>query len=217
MSDFPARRVMMVDTQVRPSDVTKFPIIEAMLIVPREAFVPYSKREAAYVGENLEIGAGRVMPEARTLAKMLDALDILPGDRVLDIGCGLGYSSAVLARMAGSVVAVESDAGLAGAASATLAEVGVGNVAVVQGALEAGAAKSGPYDVITVQGGVQDVRAALLDQLAEGGRIAAIFMQGPLGVVKIGHKSEGRVTWRFAFNATAPVLPGFAKAAVFAL
>lgn len=217
MSDFPARRVMMVDTQVRPSDVTKFPIIEAMLIVPREAFVPYSKREAAYVGENLEIGAGRVMPEARTLAKMLDALDILPGDRVLDIGCGLGYSSAVLARMAGSVVAVESDAGLAGAASATLAEVGVGNVAVVQGALEAGAAKSGPYDVITVQGGVQDVPAALLDQLAEGGRIAAIFMQGPLGVVKIGHKSEGRVTWRFAFNATAPVLPGFAKAAVFAL
>jgi len=217
MSDFSARRVMMVDTQVRPSDVTKFPIINAMLIVPREAFVPYSKREAAYVGENLEIGAGRVMPEARTLAKMLDALDILPSDRVLDIACGLGYSSAVLAQMAASVVAVEADAGLAGAASATLAETGVANVTVVQGDLEAGAAKSGPYDVITVQGGVQEVPAALLDQLAEGGRIAAIFMQGPLGVVKIGHKADGRVTWRFAFNATAPVLPGFAKAAAFAL
>ena len=217
MSDFSARRVMMVDTQVRPSDVTKFPIIDAMLIVPREAFVPHSKREAAYVGENLDIGSGRVMPEARTLAKMLDALDILPSDRILDIACGLGYSSAVLARMAASVVAVESDAGLAGAASATLAEIGVANVTVVQGDLAAGAAQSGPYDVITVQGGVQDVPAALLDQLAEGGRIAAIFMQGPLGVVKIGHKAEGRVTWRFAFNATAPVLPGFAKAAAFAL
>ena len=212
MSDFSARRVMMVDTQVRPSDVTKFPIIAAMLAVPREAYVPYSKSEAAYVGENLEIGNGRVMVEARTLAKMLEALDVQPSDRALYIAGGLGYGAAVLGRMLASVVMVESDAGLAGAAQATF---GAGNVSVVTGPLEAGAA--GSYDVILIEGGVQHVPEALLAQLAEGGRIAAIFMQGALGSVKIGHKAEGRVTWRFSFNATAPILSGFAKAAAFAL
>lgn len=107
MTNFAARRTMMVDTQVRPNDVTKFPIIEAMLSVPREAFVPAQRREAAYVGGNIDVGDGRVLLEARTLAKMLDALDIQPTDLVLDIGCGLGYSAAVIARMAEAVVAVE--------------------------------------------------------------------------------------------------------------
>ena len=91
MADFSARRVMMVDTQVRPSDVTKFPIIAAMLRTPREVYVPGALREAAYMGENVALGQGRVVLEARTLAKLLDALDIQPGELVLDIGCGLGY------------------------------------------------------------------------------------------------------------------------------
>ena len=117
MSEFATRRVMMVDTQVRPSDVTKFPIIDAMLSVPREAYVPGDKREAAYVGENLDIGGGRVVLEARTLAKMLDALDIQPTEMVMDIGCGLGYSAAVIARLADAVVAVEEDPALAAAAA----------------------------------------------------------------------------------------------------
>ena len=90
---------MMVDTQIRPSDVTKFPIIDAMLAVPREIFVPAQLREAAYVGENVELGGGRVVLEPRTLAKMLDALDIHADDLVLDIGCALGYSAAVMARL----------------------------------------------------------------------------------------------------------------------
>ena len=107
MSDYFTRRETMVDTQVRPSDVTKFPIIEAMLAVPREQFVPAAKREAAYMGENIDLGGGRVLLEARTLAKLLDAVDIQPDESVLDIGCAYGYSSAVIARMAGSVVAVE--------------------------------------------------------------------------------------------------------------
>jgi protein-L-isoaspartate(D-aspartate) O-methyltransferase len=211
MSDFTARRVMMVDTQVRPSDVTKFPIIEAMLSVPREAYVPAAKQEAAYVGENLDLGAGRVLPEARTLAKMLDALDVLPTDRVLDLACGLGYSTAVIARMAKTVDGVEPIADLAAAASTTLAALGVSNAAVHA------AAPAGVFDVIVIEGGVEEVPSALLEQLAEGGRIGAIFMQGALGVVRIGHKAEGRVNWRFAFNATAPVLEGFAKVPAFAL
>ncbi len=217
MTDFSNRRTMMVDTQVRPSDVTKFPIIEAMLTIPREAYVPAAAREAAYMGENLTIGAGRVMLEPRTLAKMLDALDIQPTDVVLDVGCGLGYSSAVMARFADAVVAVESDADLAAEAERIMVAQGVDNAAVICGPLAAGAAKHGPYDVVTVQGGVETVPAALLDQIKDGGRIACIFMEGALGVVRIGHKRNGTVGWRYSFNAGAPVLQGFAATRIFAL
>ena len=217
MTDFAARRTMMVDNQVRPNDVTKFPIIEAMLAIPREAFVPGPRREAAYVGENLDLGGGRVMLEARTLAKMLDALDIGPSDLVLDIGCGLGYSTAVIARMAEAVVAVEQDASLAEQAEARLSAEGCDNAAVIQGPLSAGSPKHGPYDAIAIQGAAEVVPQALLDQLKEGGRIGCLFMEGKLGLCRIGHKIDGRVSWRFAFNASAPVLPGFEEARGFAL
>jgi len=217
MSEFANRRVMMVDTQVRPSDVTKFPIIDAMLIVPREVYVPRDRREAAYVGENLDIGGGRVVLEARTLAKLLDSLDIQPDEMVLDLGCGLGYSAAVLARLADTVIAVEEDAGLAAEAQRLLSEESVDNALVIAGPLAAGAAKHAPYDVITLQGGVDVVPEALLAQLKDGGRIGAVFMDGPLGTAMIGFKSEGGISWRAAFNATAPVLDGFRKARGFTL
>jgi protein-L-isoaspartate(D-aspartate) O-methyltransferase len=217
MSEFASRRVMMVDTQVRPSDVTKFPIIDAMLSVPREVYVPETLREAAYVGENLEIGAGRVMLEPRTLAKLLDALDIQPGEMVLDLGCGLGYSAAVLARLAGTVVAVEEDEALAAEAARLLSEEGVDNALVLAGPLVAGATKHAPYDVITIEGGVETVPDALLAQLRDGGRIGAVFMDGVLGTAKVGFKSEGGVSWRPVFNATAPVLHGFARQRGFVL
>ena len=217
MSDFSTRRVMMVDPQVRPYDVTKFPIMEAMLAVPREVYVPAAKREAAYMGENLDLAPGRVMLEARTLAKMLDALDVQLTETVLDLGCGLGYSAAVIARMAHAVVAVEEDAALAAEAQRTLSAEGVDNAAVIVGPLAAGNAKNAPYDVITLQGGVEVVPEALLAQLREGGRIGAIFMDGALGTAMVGYKVDGKLSWRFAFNAAAPVLPGFAKARAFAL
>lgn len=209
MSEFAARRVMMVDTQVRPSDVTKFPIIDAMLTVPRETFVPDDKREAAYVGENLALAPGRVVLEARTLAKLLDALDIQPGELVLDLGCGLGYSSAVIARLAETVVAVEEDEALAADAQRILSEEGVDNAVVVTGKLVGGAAKCAPYDVITVQGGVEIIPETVLSQLKEGGRIGAVFMDGAVGTAKVGYKTGGRMTWRPVFNAAAPILPGF--------
>lgn len=217
MTDFAARRRMMVDTQVRPSDVTKFPVIEAMLHVAREQFVPASKREIAYAGENLSLGGGRVLLEPRTLAKMLDALDISSDELVLDLGSALGYSAAVVARMAQMVIAVEEDEHLAEEAASLLSDAGVDNVVVHQGALAAGAAEHGPYDVILAQGGVETLTESILNQLKDGGRIAAIFMEGPLGVVRVGHKAAGRISWRFAFNAGAPVLPSFAKAREFAL
>ena len=217
MTDYTSRRTMMVDTQVRPSDVTKFPIIDAMLSVPREAYVPDNKREAAYIGENLAVDQTRVMLDPRTLAKMLEALDVRPSHVALDIGCGLGYSTAVLAHMCDFVVAIEDDEGRAQEAQSILSQQGVDNAAVMTAALPDGAAKSAPYDIILVQGGVEQMPDALLDQLRDGGRIAAVFHEGHLGIVRVGHKIDGTVNWRFSFNASAPVLAGFEKARVFAL
>ncbi len=217
MIDFAQRRVMMVDTQVRPSDVTKFPVIAAMLEVPRERFMPAGRREAAYVGENVEISKNRVVLEPRTLAKMLDALDIQPTEMVLDVGTGLGYSTAVIARLAEAVVAVEEDPYLAAEAEAALSAIGADNAVVVTAPLAEGAPKHGPYDVITIQGAAETVPQALIDQLKDGGRIGCLFMEGALGVCRIGYKIDGSVTWRFAFNAAAPVLPGFAAQRAFAL
>ena len=217
MSDFAARRTMMVDTQVRPSDVTKFPIIEAMLTVPREQFVPSEQIEAAYISENVPLAAGRVLLEPRTFAKLLDALGIESSELVLDVGAGMGYSSAVIARMAEAVIAVEEDESLASEAQTILMEQDADNVIVHTGSLVEGAADHGPYDVIVVEGGVADVPEALLAQLKEGGRIGCVFMEDELGVVRIGYKIDGELSWRYAFNASAPVLSGFEKHAAFAL
>lgn len=217
MPDFAARRTVMVDSQVRPSDVTKFPIIAAMLDVPRERFVPDALREAAYIGENLEIAPGRVLLEPRTLAKMLDALDIQPAEMVLDVGAGLGYSAAVIARLAEAVIAVEEDEALAAEAEAALSALGADNAVVVTGPLAKGAPRHGPYDAIVVEGAAEVIPEELIGQLKEGGRIGCLFMEGALGVCRIGLKHAGRMTWRFAFNAAAPVLPGLAAKAEFAL
>lgn len=215
MTDYTARRTMMVDTQVRPSDVTKFPIIEALLHVPREHYVPDAARDTAYRDGPINLGSGRVMLEPRTLAKMLDALDILRDDLVLDLGCGLGYSSAIMARMAQAIVAVEDADGMASEAESLLGSAGVDNVAVIDGPVAQGAAKHGPYDVIVLQGAIETLPTALAEQLKEGGRVAAIFMEGALGTCRIGHKIDGTLTWRYAFNATAQVLPGFERAREF--
>jgi len=211
MTDFALRRRTMVDTQVRPSDVTKYPIIDAMLAVPRELFVPAGRREAAYIGENLPIARSRVMLEPRTFAKMLDALDIHDDELALVIGTGLGYSSAVVARLAVAVVAVEEEEAFVAEAESSLAEIGIDNVAVVRAPLVDGAAQHGPYDVILIEGAVEEMPEALLAQLKEGGRIACLFAAGPLGVCRIGYRVGAGVTWRDAFNASAPVLPGFAR------
>ena len=217
MPDFAARRTMMVDTQVRPSDVTKFPIIEAMLTIPREEFVPATQRETAYLGENLDIGEGRVLLEPRTLAKLLDALNISNDELVLDIGSAMGYSSAVIARMAEAVVAVEENETLSSEAQEALSGAGTDNVILHSGPLADGAAQHGPYDVIVIEGAVEAIPAALIDQLKEGGRIGCLFQEGALGEARIGLKQSGVLSWRMAFNAGAPLLPGFLTEKAFEL
>ncbi|NUH65947.1 protein-L-isoaspartate O-methyltransferase [Sulfitobacter sp. S0837] len=217
MSDFAARRTTMVDTQVRPSDVTKFPIIDAMLTVPREDFVPAAQREAAYLGENLDLGQGRVVLDPRTLAKMLDHLAIENNELVLDVGCAMGYSSAVIAHMAEAVVAVEEDEAMATEAQEALAQVGADNVVVHVGPLAEGAPQHGPYDVVIVQGAVAQLPDALVEQIKDGGRIACLFMEEGLGEVRIGYKQGAQLSWRSEFNAGAPVLRGFERQVAFQL
>ncbi|MBF9046574.1 protein-L-isoaspartate O-methyltransferase [Rhodobacterales bacterium LSUCC0031] len=211
MADYAERRRTMVDTQVRPSDVTSFPILDAMLSIPREAFVPDAKRDLAYAGAPVDLGGGRQLMEPRSIAKMLQALNVQPGELVLEIAPGLGYGTALLARLADAVVAVEEDAGLAADAEAALSAQEIDNAAVLSAPLTAGSAKNGPYDVIVAFAGVEVMPQVLIDQLKEGGRIMAVFMQGALGEVRLGRKIDGAMSWRAEFNATAPVLPGFAR------
>jgi len=217
MIDYPTRRRAMVDGHVRPADVTKYPIIAAMLRIPREAFVPDGLRDLAYIGDHVQLGGGRVVLDPRILAKTLDALDIRPDELVLDVGVAMGYSAAVISTLAEAVVAVEEDATMAAEAQALLAGHHADNVAVIEAPLAQGAPDQGPYDVVIVEGGVETLPQSLLDQVKEGGRIAALFMEGDLGEMRIGYRTAGRIGWKFAFNADAPVLPGFAAERVFAL
>jgi protein-L-isoaspartate(D-aspartate) O-methyltransferase len=182
----------------------------------RENFVPDARREAAYVGANIPLADRRVVLEARSLAKMLDFLDIQPGERVMDLGAGLGYGAAIMAALGADVVAVEEGA-LATTARQRLDAAGCQAVMVVTARLDKGAPAEGPYDAIILQGAVEAMPEAILSQLKEGGRIGAIFMEGALGVVRIGHKKDGAIAWRYAFNATAPVLPGFEARRTFVL
>jgi protein-L-isoaspartate(D-aspartate) O-methyltransferase len=215
MIDYAVAREAMVDRQVRPADVTRYPIIAAMLAVPRELFVPAEVRPVAYLGEHVPIAPGRVLLDPRVFAKMLDALNVGPADLVLDVGCGLGYSTAVLACMAEAVVALESDPAMAAEAEALLAAQSVDNAVVQAGPLEAGVPAHGPFDAIIVEGALEVLPDALGRQLKPGGRIAAIVVDGSRGQAQLGLMAEDGIDWRRVFDATAPVLPGFAKAKAF--
>lgn len=209
MTDYNTARTAMVDCQIRPSDVTKYPIIEAFLTTPREAYVPSDDRSIAYAGEHIALDNGRVLLDARTFAKMLDAVNVQPNELVLDLGCGLGYSTAIIATMAEAVVAVESDTDMATTATNTLSEQSIDNAFVTTGDLTQGNAKNGPYDVIILQGSIDEVPATLTGQLKDGGRICAIFRDGSFGECRIGYKSHNKLSWRTVFNASAPLINGF--------
>jgi len=218
-ADFSELRVKMVDGQVRTTDVTSAPLLEAMLTVPREVFVGDRQRDLAYIDEDIRIGDGagsaRYLMEASPLAKLMQLAEINATDSALDVGCGTGYASAILSRLARSVVALESDSALAQAAASTLSGLGCGNVTVVEGALAQGHAAKAPYDVIFIGGSVEKVPAPLLDQLAEGGRLVAVEGRGNSGVARLFFKAGGVVTGRRAFNAAIKPLPGFERVRAF--
>ena len=208
MTDFDRARKTMVDNQLRTASVTDRRILIAMGEVPREKFVPEVRRGLAYIDEALPVGGGRKLGAPAPFARLLQLAAIEHSDKVLDLGCGTGYSAAVIARLADSVVAVESDPTLAAEARATLAELGAANVTVVEGSIELAGKSKAPYDVIVVEGVVSAVSDALLNLLKPEGRLVALIAKG--GNPAVAHiyvKSAKGVAARAEFDARLPPLP----------
>lgn len=218
MFDFAAARRMMVDGQVRTADVTDQRIIAAMLALPRERFVPERNASLAYLDLDVAVTSGtpaRRLIKPMVLAKLVQAAEIGAQDRVLDVACGTGYSSAILARLAHSVVALEEDATLARHARENLAAVGAANAEVVTGALPDGWPAGAPYDVILVNGAAEVAPERLLRQLKEGGRLVAVVGRPPASKAVRYLAAAGQASALPVFDAAAPALPGFAEPPAF--
>jgi protein-L-isoaspartate(D-aspartate) O-methyltransferase len=220
MIDFAAARRMMVDGQVRTSDVTDLRIIAAMLELPRERFVPESRADLAYLDLDVAVGAAaggaaRCLLKPMVLAKLVQAAAVKAGDHVLDVGCASGYSSALLARLARSVVALEEDPDLVRFAGEALGAVGAGNVTVVGGPLTQGWQAAAPYDLILLNGATEVAPEALCRQLKDGGRLVAVVGCAPASRAMRYRAVKNDVSGWPIFDAAAPLLPGFAAPAEF--
>jgi protein-L-isoaspartate(D-aspartate) O-methyltransferase len=209
MFDSVTARRNMVDGQVRTADVTNPDLIAALLEVPRERFVPADLEAQAYLDGEIAIAPGRALPRPMVLARLMQIARVSKRDHVLDVGCGFGYSAAVLARLAGSVVALEADASLARQAKAALAANGANEVAVVSGPLVEGWAAAAPYDLILLNGATEIAPDALGRQLKPDGRLVCMFGRSPGAKGTIFRRTEGRLVGRAVFDAAAPLLPGF--------
>jgi protein-L-isoaspartate(D-aspartate) O-methyltransferase len=212
MSGFATARQNMVDGQVRPSDVTDIRLLDAMLAVPREAFVPATRQALAYLDLDLDVSEGgaakRYLIKPAVLAKMLQAAEIKASDRVLVVGCATGYAAAIVARLASEVTATESDSALAAKAQATLAGNGFANVTVGTAAPADGYPANAPYDVIVLNGATEIVPQQLYGQLREGGRLVGVFATSRPARATIVTASHGDYGHRALFDAAAPLLPG---------
>jgi len=210
MIDFERLRQSMVDSQIRPNDVTDPRILAAMLEVPRERFVPPHLIGLAYLDDDIVVREAadgrpaRYLMEPMILARLVQALNLLPQDRVLDVGCATGYSTAVLTHLAGSVCGLESESDLAAAAQKNVA-----NAQIVTGPLTKGVAQAAPFDAILINGSVEVGPESLLSQLKEGGRLVAVVRKGPPGRATLYARNNGAVSARPLFDAGVPPLPGF--------
>ncbi|WP_127089363.1 protein-L-isoaspartate O-methyltransferase family protein [Aquabacter cavernae] len=215
MIDFAELRRGMVDGQVRTNDVTDPGIVDAMLEIPRERFVPEALKALAYIDDDLIVrqagpgGPARYLLEPMFLAKLLQLADVQATDLVLTIGAGTGYAAALLARLSSQVVSVEDDSELVAAANSALADVDVGNVATFQGPLTAGWASEAPYDVIFLNGSIEVIPDALIAQLKDGGRLVAVKGRGGAGRASTFTKVGSALSEYPTFNASVPLLPGF--------
>lgn len=211
--DFAAVRTNMVESQLRTNKVVDEAVLDAFLMVPRERFVPVAFHEAAYVDDNVPLGNGRALLAPMILARLLDTAQIRDTDKVLDIGCATGYGTAILARLAASVVGVEEDGELARQARARLAELGVLHATIVDGPLAEGYVEAAPYDVIVIEGAVAAVPDGIAGQLAEGGRLVTVVgADRGLGRATLMSRVGAVLSHRPLFDAAAPPLPGLVPA-----
>jgi protein-L-isoaspartate(D-aspartate) O-methyltransferase len=220
MMDFAAARQFMVQGQVRINDVTEPRLTTAMLEVPRERFLPAALAELAYLDRDLQVaatgpGAPRYLLKPLVLAKLLQAVAVESGERVLDVGCATGYGAALLAQLAGSVVALEEHPDLVREAERNLSALGVAGVTVVHGPLAEGWPARAPYDVIVVEGRCEVAPQRLTEQLDHGGRLVCV--QGRTGGAKgmVYRRTDGDMSGWPVFDAAAPLLPGFAEPQAF--
>jgi protein-L-isoaspartate(D-aspartate) O-methyltransferase len=215
MTDFAAARRMMVDGQVRTADVTDPRLLAAMLDLPRERFFPADKVELAYLDLDVAVGGPgqpvRRLLKPMVLAKLIQAVEVTPSDHVLDVGCATGYSTALLAHLARSVVGLEENAALARQAAEALAVAGLVITKIATGPLAQGFVGEAPYDLIVMQGSTEIVPAALLDQLKDGGRLACVLGRGPAAKAMLYRRIGRDLGGRAVFDAAAALLPGFAK------
>lgn len=227
MSDFALQRKNMVESQIRPSDVTDRRVLRAMQTVPREAFVPEGLRDIAYMDDAVPLGGGqgkqrtgaaRALMSPRTFAKLLVLADIEATDRVLVVGAGCGYSSAVIAEIAASVLGLECDRQLlngAREAIAGIASPSASKITLTEGELASGTTDKGPFDVIVIEGSVPELPKAISDLLAPGGRCVGVRVRGGVGHATIWRRIGGQLAETDVFEAHVAELPGFAKAPAF--
>lgn len=221
MIDFATARRMMVDGQLRPNDVTDPRILGVMLQTPRERFLPQAKSSLAYLDSDIPVLEGpdgqprRRLLKPMLLGKMIQAAALQESDSVLDVGCGTGYSSAVIAQLSRAVVALEEDPTLALAAKENLYALGITNVSVETGPLSAGYASRAPFDVIFLQGATDVEPQMLFPQLRDGGRLVCV-RGATAGKAMLYRRSGDAVSGWPVFDASAAVLPGFAATPTFA-
>ena len=215
MLDMAKARVLMVEAQLRTNDVTDARVLEVMSRLPRERFVPENKRHLAYSDACVPLGGDRYLMDPRCFGKLMQLAELSEGDRVLDVACGLGYSTAALASVAHEVIGLEEDESLAAEATRAMREYGAGRAKIVRGALVDGYPAGGPYDVIFFNGSVQAVPQAIVSQLRDGGRLVAIFIDGPVGKAHFCVQKGGALSHRVAFDATVPLLQRFERSRSF--
>jgi len=222
MPDFAELRRRMVDNQIRTADVTHRPLLAAIEDVPRELFVPEAAKPFAYSDQHLLVGRIEARSESRyalapvLVARMMQAVEPVQSAKVLHVACGTGYASAIFAKLGASVVALDEEAVLVGAAERALTDAGAQGVGSLVGMLTEGAATEAPFDVIFIEGSYQEEPRALLDQLTEGGRLIGVSGVGRAAQVMLQVKTGGVVTGRAVFDASAPLLHAFARKAAFA-
>lgn len=221
MTDFAHMRRMMVDGQIRTQDVTDLRLLSALLEIPREKFVPADLQSLSYLDRDLAIGTvsepKRFLLKPAVLARLIQAAEIEETDRVLDVGCLTGYGTAILARLAHTVVALEENEELASRAEQTLRALGLSAASVHRGALVDGLRSQGPYDAILIEGTIEVLPDAIQSQLKDGGRIICIQRdtRGPVCRAMLYRASAGDVSGAAIFDASGPPLPGFAHPPAF--